>query len=140
MFVISETSITDQIPVEEVFILARGDALVQTTDGIANELIVGVTVSVVAVVIAAIAVISVVICIACVYYKKRVRNMEIELKEVHMVQPNASYGRATQPNPSYGGATQPNPSYGQATQPNDSNSDGEYESIRDYEVVYDVIV
>ena len=164
VFVTSETNITDQIPVEEVFILARGDALVQTTDGIANELIVGVTVSVVAVVIAAIAVISVVICIACVYYKKRVRNIEIELKEVQMVQPNPSYrgatqgatqpnpsyGGATQPNPSYGGATQPNPSYGgttqsnpsyrQATQPNDSNLDGEYESIRDYEVVYDVIV
>ncbi len=83
----SATDKTDQIPVEEVFILARGDAPVQTTDGIANELIVGVTVSVVAVVIAAIALISVVICIACVYHKKRVRKLEIEFKEVQMVHP-----------------------------------------------------
>ncbi len=129
MFVTSETDITDRIPVEEVFILARGDTLVQTASGVANELVVGVAVSVVALVVTAIAIISVVTCIECVCYKKQVRNMEIELKEVQMVQPNLS---------SYGQATQPNPSYGQATQPNDASSDGEYESIK--EVVYDVIV
>ncbi len=120
VFVSSETDITDQIAVEEVFILARGDTLVQATDGIA---VVGVTVAVVAVVIAAIAVISVVICIACVYHKKCVRKIEIELKEVQMVQPNESYRQATQPNPSYGHTNQLQPnSYGGTTEPNDASS------------------
>ena len=149
----SETNITNQIPVE--FILARGDAVVQTTAP-TTELVVGVTVSVVAVVITALAIISVVICIACVCYKKQVRKIEIELREVQMVLPNPSYGQATQPNPSYGQitqpnynpsygqinpATQPNPSYGQtnpATQPNDGivgTDDGQYETVKDYEVV-----
>ena len=117
VFVTSETDITDQIPVEEVFILARGDTLVQTiivtaprstTVPANSELEVRLAVSVVAVVIAAIAVIIVVICIACVYYNKRVRKLEIELRDMQMV-----HGGATQPNPSY------NPSYGQVTQLND---------------------
>ncbi len=157
MFVTSETDITGQIPVEEMFILARGDAVVhtivvQTTVPANSELVVGVTVSVVTVVITALAIISVVICIACVCYKKQVRKMEIELREVQMVLPNPSYGQATQPNPSYGQitqpnynpsygqinpATQPNPSYGQtnpATQPNDGivgTDDGQYETVKD---------
>ncbi len=116
VFVTSETNITNQIPVE--FILARGDAVVhtivvQTTSGITpttitgpanSELVVGVTVSVVAVVINAIAMISVFICIACVYHNKQVRETETELKEVQTVQPNPSCEQATQPNPSCGGA------------------------------------
>ncbi len=83
----------------------------QTTSGITrtrstmtvpanSELVVGATVSVVAVVITALAIISVVICIACVCYKKQVKKIEIELKEMQMVQPNPSYEQATQPNPS----------------------------------------
>ncbi len=95
VFVTSETDITDQIPVEGVFNLTRGDTVVQATDGIANEITVGLSVFVVAVVIAAIAVISVVICIA-VHYKKRVRRLEIELKKVQIVQPNPSDKQATQ--------------------------------------------
>ncbi len=126
MFVTSETNITNQIPVE--FFLARGDTRIHTTSGIANQLIVGVAVSVVAVVITALAIISVVICIACVCYKKQVRKIEIELQTVQL---NPSYGQATQPNPSYG---QINP----ATQPNDGivgTDDGQYETVKDYEVV-----
>ncbi len=110
-----------------MFILARGDAVVQTTAPTTitapanSELVVGVAVSVVALVITALAIISVVICIACVYYKKRVRSMEIELKEVQMVLPNPSYGQI-------------NP----ATQPNDcivGTDDGQYETVKDYKVV-----
>ena len=118
VFVTSETDITDFIPVKEVFILARGDTLVQSTGGIATELLVGVTVSVVAVVFTAIAVISVV-SIACVCYKKRVKKIEIELQELQMVQVNT------------------NLSYGQATQSNDCivetiYSDGQYEIVNDF--------
>ena len=63
-------------------------------------------VSILAVVFAAyaIALISVVICIAYVYCKKRVMKLEIELKEVQMVQPNDPYGQATQLQPN-GGAS-----------------------------------
>ncbi len=100
VFVTSETDITDQIPVEEVFILARGDTLVQTiivtaprstTVPANSELEVRLAVSVVAVVIAAIAVIIVVICIACVYYNKRVRKLEIELRDMQMVHPSHAW-------------------------------------------------
>ncbi len=87
---------SDLIPVEEVFILARGGTLVQATDEIATGLVVGLAVSFVAVVIAAIAVIlCVIICIACVYHKKRVRKIEIELKELQ-VNANPSYRQAIQ--------------------------------------------
>ena len=126
VFVTSETDITDLIPVEEVFILARGDTrMVVVTSGV----VVGLAVSVVAVVIAAIAVISVVICIACVYHKKRVRKLEIELRDMQMVHP--SHGRSTQPNPSYGQVTQLN----DGIVGTDSSLDGQYETVKDYEVV-----
>ncbi len=139
VFVTSETDITEQIPVEEVFILARGVTLVQTvvvtaprstTVPVNSELVeVRLAVSVVAVVIAAFAVISVVICIACVYYKKRVRKLEIELRDMQMVHP--SHGRSTQPNPSYGQVTQLN----DGIVGTDSSLDGQYETVKDYEVV-----
>ncbi len=121
VFVTSETNITDQIHVEENFILERGVALIQATNEIVNEqMVMGVTVSVVAIVITAIAVISVVICIACVCYKKRVRNLEIQLREM---QPNPSYRQATQ--------LQPNPLNGEVTQSNDASSDRDYEVVDD---------
>ncbi len=122
VFVTSETNITDQIHVEEIFILERGVALIQATNEFVNEqMVMGVTVSVVAIVTTAIAVISVVICIACVCYKKRVRNLEID--ELREMQPNPSYRQATQ--------LQPNPLNGEVTQSNDASSDIDYEVVDD---------
>ena len=117
---------------EEVFILARGES--QATVPAISELVVGFAMSLVAVVIAAIVIISVVICIACVYYKKRVRKIEMELREVHMVQLNLSYGQATQLSPLY---EQINPI---GLSPSrivgtDSSLDGQYATVKDTKVV-----
>ncbi len=122
MFVTSETNITYLIYVQEVSILARGESLTTVTAN--SELEVRLAVSVAAVVIAAMAVISVVICIACVYHKKRVRKLEIELRDMQMVHP--SHGRSTQPNPSYGQVTQLN----DWIVGTDSSFDGQYETVK----------
>ena len=122
MFVTSETNITYLIYVQEVSILARGESLTTVTAN--SELEVRLAVSVAAVVIAAMAVISVVICIACVYHKKRVRKLEIELRDMQMVHP--SHGRSTQPNPSYGQVTQLN----DWIVGTDSSLDGQYETVK----------
>ncbi len=124
MFVTSETNITYLIYVQEVSILARGESLTTVTAN--SELEVRLAVSVVAVVIAAIAVISVVICIACGYHKKRVRKLEIELRDMQMHGASITWKIHSTNNPSYGQVTQLN----DWIVGTDSSLDGQYETVK----------